>query len=111
LLHAQAKRKLLATSDPSTRKLGLLNLVNGGRNAMVPQELAGSTIPVNPPLVVDNEIAAEADPGPFKLARAGKLEAFGPVLVVFLDNGFVDVVPVELSPHNLHHRKNNLHPL
>jgi hypothetical protein len=52
---------------------------------------------VNPPLVIDNKMAVEADPGPFKLAAAEKLEAFGPVLVVLPDNGFVDVVLVELS--------------
>jgi hypothetical protein len=60
---------------------------------------------VNPPLVIDNKMAVEADPGPFKLAAAEKLEAFGPLLVVLPDNGFVNVVLVELSHLHVCHRE------
>jgi hypothetical protein len=108
LVHAQAERGLLATSDPSMRKLGLLKFVSGGRNAdttMGPQELTNSTRPVNPPSEVDNKMAIEADPGPFKVAAPEKLEPFGPVLVILPDKGDIDVVLVELSPIDIYYRE------
>ena len=65
---------------------------------MVPQELATSTLPVNPPSIVDSKMAIEADPVPFKVAAAETLEAFGPALVILPVVGFIDAVLVKLSP-------------
>jgi hypothetical protein len=70
--------------------------VSGGRNPATTQEV--TNLPVNQPLDVDNMMAIEADPGPFKIAAPDKLEAFSPVLVIIPDEGGIDVVIVELSP-------------
>ena len=106
LVHKQGKRKPSATSNTTTRKLGLLNFVSGGRTPMVPaQEQTTSTLPVNLPIVVDNKMAIEADPGPFEVAATERLEALGPVLVILPDDGVIDVVLVELSPLDVYYRE------
>jgi hypothetical protein len=100
LVHTQAERNLAATSHPSTRKIGILKFVSGGRNRD-----AMMTAPVSPPSVIDNKMAIEADPGPFKLASAEKVEAFGPVLVILPEAGGVDIVIIELSPFDIYYRE------
>jgi hypothetical protein len=47
----------------------------------------------------------EDDPGPFELASPEKVAAFGPVLVIFPESGNIDVVLVEVSPLDVHHRE------
>jgi hypothetical protein len=100
LVHTQAKRKLAATSNPLMRKIGILKFVSGGRV----RDTTTTQLPVKQPSDVDNKMAIEADPGPFKLAAAEKVEAFGPVLVILPDEGGVDVVLVELSPLDIYYR-------
>jgi hypothetical protein len=108
LVHAQAARKQSATSNSSTRKLGLSKSVSGGRNAvavMGPQQPT-INLPVNRPLDVDNKMAVEADPDPFKAAAPEKLQSFVPVLMVPVpEAGDANVVTVELSPVDLCHRE------
>jgi hypothetical protein len=107
LLHTCAERKLPTTPEPSQRKLGLETFISGGRTQatmMRPQESTNRTVPLNPtPTDVDNTIAIEADPGPFKLATADRLEAFGPVLAILPDSGDIHVVLVELSPLDVYY--------
>jgi hypothetical protein len=100
LVHTQAKRKLAATSSPPTTKIGILKFVGGGRN----RDTTMTRLPENPPSHVENKMAIEADPGPFKLAAAKKVEAFGPVLVIVPDEGGIDIVLVELSPLDIYYR-------
>jgi hypothetical protein len=70
------------------------------------QEPINSTHPLNPPPDVDNKMAIEADPGPcFNLAAPEKLEAFGPVLIIFPDSGDINMVLVELSPLDVYYRE------
>jgi hypothetical protein len=106
LLHTQAERKQLASSDPFSRRVGLLKFVSGGRN----QEnmTTNSALPPagNLPLDVNNKMAINADPGPFITALHENLKAFGPVLVILPHQGDIDVVLVELSPLDVYYRKN-----
>jgi hypothetical protein len=61
---------------------------------------------VNKRLDVNNKMAIDADPGPFKTASPGKVAAFGPVLVILPHQGDIDVVLVELSPLDVYYREN-----
>ncbi len=52
-----------------------------------------------------NKVAIQDDPGPFELAASGKVEEYGPVLVIVPLEESVDFVIVELSPIDVHHRE------
>jgi hypothetical protein len=110
LLATQAERKVLADSDPSLRKLGLLKFVDDGgvtpAEAMVDLEAQTiSTAPETPRPDVDNKMAVEDDLGPFNLVAPKKLESLGPVLVILPESGGINIVLIELSPLDVGHRE------
>ena len=105
LPNTQTERKPSASSDPDTRKSGLMNFVSGGRAAISLEYSATGNHPVIPTPVADNKMAMEDDPGPFELVGAEKLAALGPVLVILPDDDSVDVVVVELSPLDIYYRE------
>ena len=95
LRQSQAESRLSPASEPSSRRLGVLKFMSGGRGN---EETATNAPTPKVAAVANNQMAIGDDPGPFELALLEKLKLFGPVLVIMPEEGDADAVLVELSP-------------
>jgi hypothetical protein len=106
LLRVQADSKPLATSDPVKVKRRLLKFLTSGRSdAVLHQQGTSTPLKILAPAEGNNKMAIQDDPGPFKLAASGKVEEYGPVLVIVPLEESVDFVIIELSPIDVCYRE------
>jgi hypothetical protein len=108
LMELISERKLPASADARAREKGLLKFIGAGKETDAP-EVNVATLPIHPlPILVDNTMSIEDDPGPFKLATTQMVDAFSPVLVILPHSGVIDMVIVGLSPLDVYYRRKGL---